>query len=335
MGKLLRYINDVNKFRDLNNEENQILTSEDAIYFCDFFDSTLLEIIIQEHGKPACVITDVESPAYKCSVPVIFIPSLELGMTNYTRLFPEITDVKNTDFCFNFSINKKSLDRYCLLKLIEWFDLDSYVYTWSGCGSSFDCTQLISESKKINRYWNTQEFFTHLLAPVEKIKENWLFQNDSNDNTGYNRNQGDQTFFMHRATEIFGSSAVALMTESSASNQPNFCFTEKTLLALASLNFPIWVGSYGQAYQANIMGIDIFSDIIDHSYQWKETLLERCFHAINDNIELLTDLSLAAGLRDQHKTRLLANRAHVWGTGLEQYVLAQKNFVYENFSIVL
>lgn len=322
MGKLLRYINNVGEFRDSNNQ-SQFLTPQDAIYFCDSFDLILFNKLLKQHGKPACVVVDVESPVHDCSVPVIFIPALTMGMSNYTGFFPESTDIKTTDFCFNFSINKKTPDRYCLLKLIEWFNLDSYVHTWSGVGASFDCTQLISEFEKISDHWNNQEFRTCLLAPVQKIKTNWLFPNDIANLTSFNRDQGNQTVFMANATELFAASAVALIAESSTLSQPNFCFTEKTLLALASLNFPIWVGSYGQARQARIMGFDIFPDLINHDYQFKSTVLERCYHAVHDNLQLLTDLQLAARVRQECLDRLIANRAYMMGTGFCGWVRDQ------------
>ena len=55
------------------------------------------------------------------------------------------------------------------------------------------------------------------------------------------------------------------------------------------------------------MGLDVFDDIIDHSYQYKPTLIERCYWAFANNLELLTDLQYAHNQRVAHRDRLQRN----------------------------
>jgi hypothetical protein len=319
MHRLLNYDPGTDKFFTFDTE-NVELTVEDVIYFSDHFDQQMFEKITNIHGRCLSVITDVEAPGYDLSVPIIFIPALDMGMLNYIDLFPEEYDSTDTSYCFNFSINKKRPERYCLLKLIEWFNLDSYVHTWSGVGSNFDCTGLISETKKISASWHDQKFFSHLLAPVQTVKENWIMTDLVDQHNGYNRDPGNTKLFMHHFTWLFGQSAVSLITESSTDYQPNFCFSERTMLSIAALTFPIWVGSYGQAQQARIMGFDVFADIINHDYQFKSTVLERCYYAVHDNLQLLTDIQLAAQMRQDHLDRLLNNRDYLMGTGFRGWV---------------
>lgn len=322
MSQVLTYVDSIDQFVTTTHEW-LTPTSSDVIYFSDFFDCTLLEQIIERHGNPACVITDVESTVNDCGVPVVFIPALIMGMTNHLHLFDDTLRVINTRYCFNFSINKKQADRYCLLKLIEWFQLGSYVHTWSGIGASFDCEYFILEAESISAPWKTQEFLTHLLSAVQTVPENWIFLDYMNDHTGCNRGLGDQEQFMQHCIPLFGQSAVSLITESSTKYQRNFCFTEKTMLAISALTFPIWVGNYAQAQQAKNMGFDTFQDLINHDYQFKSTLLERCYHAVHDNLELLTDLSFAIKMRQQYHDRLIRNRDHLMGHGLREWVLGQ------------
>jgi hypothetical protein len=52
----------------------------------------------------------------------------------------------------------------------------------------------------------------------------------------------------------------------------------------------------------------VFDDIIDHSYQSYDTLIERIYHAFADNLELLSDLNKVSKLRLELKDRLLNNR---------------------------
>ena len=84
-------------------------------------------------------------------------------------------------------------------------------------------------------------------------------------------------------------------------------FTEKTLYSVLGLTFPIWVGGYNQAKEWNRLGFDTFDDIIDHSYQDYDTLIERCYFAISNNIELLSNREKVAQVRNSLKDRLMQN----------------------------
>ena len=57
-----------------------------------------------------------------------------------------------------------------------------------------------------------------------------------------------------------------------------------------------------------MFGFDVFSDVIDHSYQYYNTALERCYHAIHDNIDILIDVDRAKELRKRHWHRLQRNQ---------------------------
>jgi hypothetical protein len=95
-------------------------------------------------------------------------------------------------------------------------------------------------------------------------------------------------------------------------------FTEKTLYALLALNFPIWIGGWGHADQFRQMGFDVFDDIVNHSYQYKPTLFERCYSAFDDNSALLTDLKYVSQLRNQCRDRLENNRNLLFRGQLEK-----------------
>ena len=321
MSRLLHYETD--KFFTISGQ-SVAPTGSDVIYISDFFDSKLLTEIVEIHGSFQFLVTDVESRNYDNSpVPIIFVPGLRMGMLNWVYWFDQ-NDYNKTQHCFNFAINKKRPDRHCLLKLIEWFDLDSYVYTWSGIGANFDCARLIQDVNAIDAEWNTEQFFSHLLSPVQKISPTWLHAGpDCGAVHGSNRDAGDSIYFMKQSTEIFATSAVALITECSTDYQPNFTFSEKTMMAIASLNFPIWVGNYGQANQAEHMGFDVFADIIDHDYQYKDTVLERCFYAVHDNLQILSDLGLARRARQKCMQRLLQNRSYLLGANFRQWARQQ------------
>jgi hypothetical protein len=283
----------------------------DVLYFSDWFDSVFLDEVVANFGPIKMVICDVESTILPTLVPVQFIPALGMGMTRWIKYanldFAQVLDYPNPTCCFSFSIRKKRPTRYLLLKLIEWFDLQSYTHTWSGEGRTFDCSKFIQEFSSINKSWSTVDLHSFLLNPVEKIQVNWYPHDSSN-------------FFQEKIwLSVSQRSVVSLITECSTGYQSNFTFSEKSLMPLLCLNFPIWVGNYGQAQQAQQMGFDVFEDVIDHSYQYQKTLVERCYHAINDNLSLLTDLDLAKRTQQKYLDRLIANQKYILNGGFEKW----------------
>ena len=65
---------------------------------------------------------------------------------------------------------------------------------------------------------------------------------------------------------------------------------------------------------------DTFDDVIDHSYQSYDTLIERCYYAFTRNLPLLSDKNTATELRLLHKDRLYKNRQLLLQNHLEKFV---------------
>ena len=114
---------------------------------------------------------------------------------------------------------------------------------------------------------------------------------------------------------MFNNSAISLISES-LSYQRAAIFTEKTLYSILGLTFPIWIGGAWHASELEKIGIDSFSDIIDHSYENCDTLIERCYRAFSDNFDLLNNKELASSLREECYPRLLKNRDFILNGGL-------------------
>jgi len=84
-------------------------------------------------------------------------------------------------------------------------------------------------------------------------------------------------------------------------------FSEKALHAIMGLNFPLWVGGYGNAAALERIGFDVFNDIIDHSYQFYPRLIDRCYWAVELNRRILQDLDYARYCRQRADSRLRLN----------------------------
>jgi hypothetical protein len=68
-----------------------------------------------------------------------------------------------------------------------------------------------------------------------------------------------------------------------------FMLTEKTIQSVYGYNFPIILSGVGIVQHLRDLGLDMFDDIIDHSYDRIENLLDRIVTAIDSNRQLLTD----------------------------------------------
>jgi hypothetical protein len=286
-----------------------------AFWMRDTFSINDYQSLIDQHGLPEILISEAH-PKY-----------IELAYNQQQYYYcPKFLNKKSTElatnaivndyipeYCFNFMINKKQINRYLLLKLVEWFNLSSYQYTWSGIGATFDMSQVLGDFNLLDKNVNVEKFRTHMLNPVSKILPYFIDTSlNVNDNiqtyTTSVVNYGSNLWVWNNVTSaIFSKSAVSLISESIA-YEKIINFTEKTLYSILGLTFPIWVGGYGQSDLWKQHGFDTFDDVINHDYQYHDTLLERCYYAIHDNLQILTDLNYAKFKKQQNIERLKQNR---------------------------
>jgi hypothetical protein len=299
-----------------------------VFYFSDFFDPIVLSDLEEQFGKPDAVIGDVEGSVKDIGHPFYFIPALNMGLLrwidkikNYS--LPGIID--NTNYCFCWSINRKHIDRYLVIRLIEFFGFEKFRYTWSGVDSRADCASLIVEMQEISAPWLTPELKAHILKPIQ-IGKSYSHPPDSHSVVSIVQlPYGGLEFVAQVQQQLSRECAVYVLTESMTDNNQHYTFSEKTLWCLLNACFPIWAGNYAQAEMAERIGIDVFSDVIDHSYQYKNTLLERCWYALHDNIKILSDLEFARELRDRHRDRLYQNQEWVRDFKVKKYLDMQRN----------
>lgn len=205
---------------------------------------------------------------------------------------------------FNFTVNKPTLPRHILLKTLEYLGLRTETYTWSGHKRERMLDSIMHDMP------DDPDFRKLFLAPIETPARYLMGDADIIDNDMI-ITEGDYALIQ----DIFDQSCISIISESTASERSALkkqChFSEKTLYAMAGCTFPIWVGGYAQADTWKSLGYDIFEDVIDHSYQYRENLWARCWYAVYDNLHLLTDLRRSRELVAQHWARLIDNRDKV------------------------
>lgn len=278
---------------------------------------------VDQHGIPDILISEAhpEYPELPHNLQYHYCPTFLKYQT--TKLVNNCSmDNKETEYCFNFMINKKQINRFLLLKLVEWFDLSSFQYTWSGTGQIFDMAEGLNNFNLFSDQLNVNKFKTHMLSPVSKIIPRFVnsdltIKNNVDHHLFGIADYGSNDWVWNSVVgDIFNKSAVSLITES-IQHEKTINYTEKTLYSVIGLTFPIWVGGYRQADLWKQHGFDIFDDVIDHSYQHCDTLLERCFYAVNDNLRILSDLEYARNLKKKHLQRLEQNRSKMQSNVLD------------------
>jgi len=308
-----------------------------ALHVFDVFSLNWLKQLVASRGQPGMIINDHVVSFDGLKEYNIAFYGLPLWLIREKQQWSideyNDTDPLITEKCCNFIVNRKQGSRYILLKMVDMFlKPEHYFHTYSGIAREFDCKHFIHDMNVLGKNSPlSAEERLKFLQPVE-VESHWM-PNYGTDlkslNTATGNYQGRVGYGKMRDNwdtikKIYLNSAVALITETGditddGANDNQAAVTEKSLWPIIGLNFPIWVGSHRHAEIWQKMGLDIFEDVIDHSHQYYNTILERSVYAIKNNLEIITNVELAHSLRQKHHDRLLANRRLILGNALENY----------------
>jgi hypothetical protein len=283
------------------------IPSDSVLHINDAFTQEMLDYYFQK-GQPAYVVNDHYSSIELANTNCFALPLFAESQAKKIRSLSLPT--VETNNCFNFIVNKPQVNRFLCLKLVEWFELQDYNYTWSAFDCNFGMEKIINEIAGLGTNSEiTPECKNYIISPVVVPKKT-LYKTEQNGNNNIvvdgGVNTGTNKTWNEGLDKIFTHSAISLITES-VSYQRAAVFTEKTIYAILGYTFPIWIGGYRQADEFRRMGFDTFDDVVDHSYQHYDTLIQRCYHAFSDNIELLRNKEYVAELRQQCMPRLVKN----------------------------
>jgi hypothetical protein len=268
----------------------------------------VIDYMRTKYGKIDCII----NPFYtkidlSTDIPVCLVDHFfRLFVVKASKFSTIDSDTVATVRPFNFMANRKRINRHLMIKLLEHFDLVNCAeYTWSGADSNYDLSRIIEELDSIAAPWASQ-IKSSMLMPVQ-TQPRWIHTDQDVYKSKLQYQTSNITSWEQGLNSIFNTTAVSLITES-IDYQSGIGFTEKSMYPVLGLNLPIWVGGKYQASEFEKFGFDVFNDIIDHSYQYCDTLIERCYRAIADNRDILSNLDLATEVRSKVMPRLLKNR---------------------------
>jgi hypothetical protein len=139
------------------------------------------------------------------------------------------------------------------------------------------------------------------------LSKRWIGQGDRR-TSGFHDDILDPTAYFDQClyNQLFKDATLSLITEPTFFENGNH-LSEKTIMSIYSGHFLIWVGGWKSAETAAKLGLDIFDDIIDHSYQYIEHPGKRCVEAVLRNLDLINDLDRQIVLKEQFYDRLNQN----------------------------
>jgi hypothetical protein len=203
---------------------------------------------------------------------------------------------------FNFMINKPRLHREFLLIMIEHFGLHSYSHSLAWKKNNSNRNTL--KARMQNSLYRNMVDQAREIIPVT----NYVFGSEVVLDRGVkNGNFTNAETYNHllRST-VFEPSCISLITEPSFFERETLQ-TEKTVMAMYGGTLPIWVGGWKLATYSRSLGFDVFDDIIDHSYEALDDPWDRCYYAIEKNLQLLTNFDQAKQVINDHQGRLRKN----------------------------
>jgi len=297
------WANEINEGCDISLDRDTVLYIKDNIIQASPPEFKGLPQFFQEQGMPSSVISElcVDTDASLSPTPIYSVPFRCMEILPINFLAQQPPENLETDYCFSFAVKKKTVHRHIFLKLIEYFKFSSYDGTYDGNWRDYDLGRALEE---INQGNYTPEFLACITAPI-KLAPRWI---ESPTDMVKVWESGLDKICQHSAVHVINET---ISWEKSSQ------FGEKTLHAIMGMNFPLWVGGYGNARALQRLGFDVFNDVIDHSYQNLPRLVDRCYQAIALNRRILEDLDYARWQRQRCATRLRANWYHLFSGKLE------------------
>ena len=98
-----------------------------------------------------------------------------------------------------------------------------------------------------------------------------------------------------------------------------FFLSEKTISNILGCNFPVWIAPKGFVNYLRSIGIDVFDDIINHSYDQISNPYKRIEQALLMNSSLIQNFELVKKLWQINKSRFLINWEHLSKNVYTQY----------------
>ena len=261
----------------------------------------LIELFDNHIDKTFILLTSVEGlDVYIKNLNVSIIP-WGGDITNHQKEYKTVEPVleKNLDSSRTYlSLNRnKRTHREMLIALLH--ALGWQKHGLISCMFKDTITDIIEYTKwKVSDLDFYSDGWNKLLTSTDLLTDSLaIYEKHDNDNVSNFKNSL-KTYYENTFVEIISETSY---TESC------YNLTEKTLNSVYGCSFPILLCSKGSVDFLRSMGLDMFDDIVDHSYDAIDDPAARLEAAIIDNTELLTNNKRTKDLWVQNKTRFENN----------------------------
>jgi hypothetical protein len=127
-----------------------------------------------------------------------------------------------------------------------------------------------------------------ILLGFDRLKMDTTLSTDDYEIYNQHGHTNNASNFDLKLRNMYRNSFVEIVSESVFSS-PAFMLTEKTAHAFYGCNFPIILSGCGAVAHLRELGLDVFDDVVDHSYDTIANPIDRVVAAIESNRRLLTD----------------------------------------------
>tara|TARA_B110000238_G_scaffold192917_1_gene228747 strand:- start:323 stop:1483 length:1161 start_codon:yes stop_codon:yes gene_type:complete len=212
----------------------------------------------------------------------------------YRKLDPILDKNLDSDYCY-LSLNRQPRNHRAMLVSLL-YELDIQDTGLISCMFKESITKIVK-----NTDWDVSEYYE-----TGSIKVRARGTNINDDYKIYKTHNDNPANFKNCLAEYYKQTFVEIVSETSFTEE---CFnlTEKTLNSIYGACFPILICSKHSVKFLREMGLDMFDDVVNHSYDNISNPAARLEAAIIDNITLLTDIDYTKDLWVKNKDRFEKN----------------------------
>ena len=258
--------------------------------------------------KHFIIFTSLENLDYYITNPRVKIIPWGGDLTNFKAEYEKLEPLKTKNFNSNYnylSLNRNARHhRTMLVSLLYGLQLDN---TGLISGMFKNSVHAIPSKHTHWQFNNKQQEIKNLVdTGFRKFKTTPLTLDDDKETKGSYPESANTVNFQQNLINYYRDTFVEIITETSCTEK---CFnlTEKTLNSIYGKSFPILISSQGIVAFLRTMGMDVFDDIVDHSYDTIENPIDRIYQAVASNKELLTDNNKVKELWKLNEHRFIKN----------------------------
>ena len=223
----------------------------------------------------------------------VFVKHLDILFNGVSHFIPD--DIK---YKFTFMSNKARYHRtLCATVIANLFDKNDINYSYnSGLNDSLISSELLLET---DYNFDTEKILPDHWYDFKSGKKLSIGVRDLETRSSYE-------MFVFLWEKMYKNSATSIITEPCFFERGNM-ITEKTAMSIYSSHFMIWPGAWKLPETVEKLGIDVFNDVIDHSYQYITHPGKRVVEAFLKNKSFLDDIQLQQKTREKYIDRLQNN----------------------------